>query len=100
MAHKYHIDLDKDGLKPFDPKSLEGCGDRFAVPITPNRMTKEDALKWVAHVLARTRGRELVGNYNPLLVGELLWEQASKWHLLAVHHIESVASQCSQFLKT
>jgi hypothetical protein len=70
------------------------------VPIIPIQMTKEDALKWVAHVLARTRGRELVGNYNPLLVGELFWEQSSKWQLLAVDHIERVSSQCSQFLKT
>ena len=61
---------------------------------------KEDALKWVAHVLAQTRGRELVGNYNPLLVGELFWEQSSKWQVLAVDHIERVSSQCSQFLKT
>jgi hypothetical protein len=99
-AHKYHFDVNKDGLKPLDPKSAEGYGDRFTVTIAPIRMSKENALKWVAHVLARTRGRELVGNYNPLLVGELFWEQSSKWQLLAVDHIEHVSSQCSQFLKT
>jgi hypothetical protein len=42
----------------------------------------------------------LVGNYNPLLVGELFWEQSSKWQLLAANHIEHVGSQCSHFLKT
>jgi len=98
VAHKYHIDLNKDGPKPLD--LAEGYGDRFTVPIIPIPMTKEDALKWVAHVLAQTRGRELVGNYNPLLVGELFWEQSSKWQVLAVDHIERVSSQCSQFLKT
>jgi hypothetical protein len=100
VAHKYHIDVDNDGLKPLDPKSTEGYGDRFTVTVPPIRMSKESALKWVAHVIARTRGRELVGNYNPLLVGELFWEQSSKWQLLAVNHIEHVSSQCSQFLKT
>jgi hypothetical protein len=100
VSHKYHIDLAKDGLEPFDPESAEGNGGRFTEPIAPIRMTNENALKWVAHVLARTRGRELVGNYNPLLVGELFWEQSSKWQLLAVDHIEHVSSQCSQFLKT
>ncbi|KAE9378323.1 dynamin family protein-like protein [Stipitochalara longipes BDJ] len=100
VAHKYHIDLDKDGLSPFDPKCTDGLGDRFGkTQITPIRWTKDEALKWVAHVLARTRGRELVGNYNPLLVGELFWEQSSKWRLLAVDHIECVADQCSKFLK-
>ncbi|KAN0108674.1 dynamin family protein-like protein [Hyaloscypha variabilis] len=100
VAHKYHIDLDKDGLSPFDPKCADGLGDRFGkAQITPIRWTKDEALKWVAHVLARTRGRELVGNYNPLLVGELFWEQSSKWQLLAIDHIECVADQCSKFLK-
>jgi hypothetical protein len=58
VAYKYYIDLDKDGLKPFDPNSVEGYGDGFVVLIMPIRMTKENGLKWVAHVLARTRGRE------------------------------------------
>lgn len=101
VAHKYHIDLDKDGLSAFDPNCTEGLGDRFAkVQITPIHWTKDMALKWVSNVLARTRGRELVGNYNPLLVGELFWEQSSKWKLLAVDHIECVADQCSKFIKT
>jgi hypothetical protein len=90
----------KYSLKPFDPKSANGYTDRFTVPISPIRITNEDALKWLAHVLVRTRGRELVGNYNPLLVGELFWEQSSKSQVLAVDHIEYVSSQCSQFLKT
>ncbi len=46
----------------------------------------------------RTRGRELPGNFNPLLVGELFWEQSSKWQKLAEDHVESVAQVCSRFL--
>src|SRR6266542_3712167 len=42
VAQKYHIGLDKDGLKPFDPNSAEGYGDRFVVSIAPIRMTKEN----------------------------------------------------------
>ncbi|PMD57289.1 dynamin family protein-like protein [Hyaloscypha bicolor E] len=101
VAHKYHIDLDNDGWSGFDPNCADGLSDRLGkTQITPIRWTKEMALKWVANVLARTRGRELVGNYNPLLVGELFWEQSSKWQLIAVDHIECVADQCSKFLKT
>jgi len=101
VAHKYHIDLDNDGWAGFDPNCAGGLSDRLGkTQITPIRWTKEMALKWVANVLARTRGRELVGNYNPLLVGELFWEQSSNWQLIAVDHIECVADQCSKFLKT
>ena len=61
-------------------------------------MSSSEALKWVSQVLLRTRGRELSGNFNPLLVGELLWEQSSNWHQLAMDHIEGVAHVCSHFL--
>lgn len=46
----------------------------------------------------RTRGRELSGNFNPLLVGELFWEQSSKWNALAADHVEWVAQVCRDFL--
>lgn len=46
----------------------------------------------------RTRGRELSGNFNPLLVGELFWEQSSKWNALAADHVERVAQLCRDFL--
>jgi hypothetical protein len=100
-AHKYHIDLDKDGLSPFDPDSAVEFKHRFNPnSIMPIKMSKEKALKWVGAAQAQSRGRELPGNYNPLLVGELFWEQASKWELLAKEHVETVSFQCSKFLKT
>ncbi|TVY58349.1 Interferon-induced GTP-binding protein Mx [Lachnellula cervina] len=100
-AHKYHVDLDKDGLAPYDPNSAKEFKHRFNPDsITPIRITKDKALKWVGAAQAQTRGRELTGNYNPLLVGELFWEQASKWESLAKEHIDTVSHQCSQFLKT
>lgn len=100
-AHKYHVDLDKDGLQPYDANSARDFKHRFSPEsITPLKISKEKALKWVGAAQAQTRGRELPGNYNPLLVGELFWEQASKWEMLAKEHISTVSSQCSAFLKT
>lgn len=65
---------------------------------TLTNMSYPKALEWVHQVLKRTRGRELPGNFNPLLVGELLWEQCLNWHYLAMEHVERVAHVCSQFL--
>ena len=65
----------------------------------PTKLSNPDALNWVREALARTRGKELSGNFNPLLIGELFWEQSSKWHRLAVDHVEEVASQCSRFVR-
>ncbi|TAQ90934.1 hypothetical protein B7494_g709 [Chlorociboria aeruginascens] len=64
----------------------------------PIRLSKKAALKWVRSGLVRTRGKELVGNFNPLLIGELFWEQASHWHSLATSHVEAVSDICTQFL--
>lgn len=57
-------------------------------------------MEWVRRVLTRTRGRELVGNFNPLLIGELFWEQASSWHAMAEDHLEDVSRICNKFLES
>jgi len=40
----------------------------------PKTMANKEALDWVGKVILRTRGRELAGNFNPLVIGELFWE--------------------------
>lgn len=64
----------------------------------PIQLSKAEAIEWVRKALVRTRGKELVGNFNPLLVGELFWEQSSGWKQLAVDHIEEVSCACETFL--
>ena len=44
----------------------------------PIHRSKRQAIEWVREALLRTRGRELPGDFNPLLVSELFWEQSSK----------------------
>lgn len=91
-GHKYQIDTSKIGWIP-SPRSLDTDDS-----LSPAPMNKAGALAWVRSVLIRTRGRELVGNFNPLLVGELFWEQCSYWRRLAVDHLDEVAQMCSKFL--
>lgn len=64
----------------------------------PVRWTREQMLTWVNTVLVRCRGKEPIGNFNPLVLGELFWEQSSKWQSLAEKHIEQVAEVCHTFL--
>ncbi|KAI3326552.1 interferon-induced GTP-binding protein Mx [Xylariaceae sp. AK1471] len=89
-GHKFQVDL-------FDQWSTQ------RTPTQPGddsqiKLSKKDALDWVRKVLVRTRGKELVGNFNPLLVGELFWEQSSGWKQLSVDHIEEVSRVCEKFL--
>ena len=66
---------------------------------TPRAMSKVQALNWVKEVLDRTRGRELPGNFNALVVGELFWEQPSKWREFAERYLRRVMQLCTHFMK-
>lgn len=60
---------------------------------------KRKALDWVKETLIQTRGRELAGNFNPLLVGELFWEQSQNWECFAQKHIEEISQLCNNFVR-
>jgi GTPase SAR1 family protein len=62
-------------------------------------MTYEEALDWVKQAVRRNRGKELQGNFNPLLIGELFQTQSSKWTTLAKDHINLLDEVCSIFLE-
>jgi len=86
-------DVESEATKPdVVPVVLRGG---FVPPI---HRSKPEAMEWVRKALLRTRGRELPGNFNPLLVGELFWEQSSKWYRVAESHVEDVADVCNRFL--
>lgn len=62
-------------------------------------MSYPDAIQWVKCILVRTRGRELPGNFNPLLMSQLFWEQSENWEILALEHIDRVDALCNQFIR-
>ncbi|CAG8980945.1 hypothetical protein HYALB_00003804 [Hymenoscyphus albidus] len=61
-------------------------------------MMKEQALDWVRKAIIRNRGKELVGNFNPLTIGELFWELSENWQNLATAHVNDRADLCTRFL--
>ena len=63
-------------------------------------MSHQEALDWISKVLVRSRGKEPIGNYNPLIIGELFWELSSKWKTLAEDHVDQVADMCNMFTNT
>ena len=62
-------------------------------------MTHDKALEWVKQAMRRNRGKELAGNFNPLLIGELFKIQSSPWESLASEHISLLDDTCSNFLE-
>ncbi|KAG8527769.1 uncharacterized protein KY384_007923 [Bacidia gigantensis] len=95
-GHKFDFPKDeKSYQKPFKAKATEFKEHSIPAPI---QISREKALEWVEEVFDHTRGKELAGTFNPLLIGELFWEQSSKWEAFAKQHVEQVALSCEQFL--
>jgi GTPase SAR1 family protein len=92
-GHSYHIAMSDDPRDDIDLSlSVSSPASK------PVRLSRSQAHSWVSDVVHRNRGRELPGSFNPLVVGELFWEQSVKWPDLAKAHVEEVAEVCRQFL--
>ena len=65
----------------------------------PRKMSRAKAIEWVVDTLQRSRGQELPGTFNPLLIGQLFWQQSEPWETLAQAHIHEVAQVCQTFVQ-
>ena len=102
-GHKYQVDMSGQANTPPPPPQATGVStllenQSLSKPTSPQTLGRDEALAWARRVLVRTRGRELMGNFNPLLVGELFWDQCSNWQTLAKQYLEIVEKICSKFL--
>ncbi|KAF2628857.1 hypothetical protein BU25DRAFT_466787 [Macroventuria anomochaeta] len=64
----------------------------------PKKLTRDAAVDWVKKTLERTRGYELPGTFQPMLISGLFWEQSSPWEEIALDHINKVANTCKEFV--
>lgn len=102
-GHKYNIEDEGDAVGDAAAKNDDEGTPRSLTPpedsLVPYDLSRDEALQWVRQVLLRNRGKGLLGNFNPLLIGELLREQASNWAHMAGEHIDLVSSICTRFLQ-
>jgi hypothetical protein len=92
-------DLDCGGEVLEDKVSLCALARERDPPKEDQSMTHEQALGWVKQAIRRNRGKELTGNFNPLLIGELFKIQSSPWEKMASDHISLLDDICSSFLE-
>lgn len=88
-AHKYQIHFN-----PSNPPDLTKANKS-----QPIALSKSEALQWVRRTMLRSRGVELVGNFNPQLIAELFWEQSDPWENLAMNYVQKVNNLCEKFIK-
>ncbi|KAK2764801.1 dynamin family protein [Colletotrichum kahawae] len=103
---KFAEDLQKRGHKYFfssvaekGPAGKENIDENHtATSASPKPLSKKESVAWIQKMILRSRGTELIGNFNPHLIGELFWEQSQPWENLTSSHIEKVSQLCKNFL--
>ncbi|KAI9832289.1 MAG: hypothetical protein M1819_004467 [Sarea resinae] len=83
-------------------KRLRVEGSRWQIveePTGPRCLTRARAIERVILLIQRSRGKELPGTLNPLLVGELFREYASPWEGIAKEHVVTVWKKVHAFLE-
>ncbi|CAN9170146.1 unnamed protein product [Alternaria alternata] len=66
----------------------------------PKKLTRQEAVEWVKKTLERSRGYELPGTFQPMLISQLFWEQSQPWEQIASQHVSTIASACKEFIDT
>ncbi|KFY24130.1 hypothetical protein V493_05413 [Pseudogymnoascus sp. VKM F-4281 (FW-2241)] len=71
---------------------------KISSPSDKDSRTRKEAITDACRLLKRSRGRELPGLPNPLLVGELFREYSRPWEVLARNHIKNTWDVTTKFL--
>ncbi|EME83982.1 uncharacterized protein MYCFIDRAFT_187187 [Pseudocercospora fijiensis CIRAD86] len=101
-GHKFRVWATKDAAGTNSKHDLPEPAmdeDYSAAKDLQKVLSRAQAVEWVKQILIRTRGRELAGNFNPLLMSQLFWEQSEHWEELASQHIDRVSALCCAFAK-
>ncbi|USP81055.1 hypothetical protein yc1106_08329 [Curvularia clavata] len=101
-GHKYLLGAADDDEAAKELKKLkeqEESDDLTGLPV-PKKLTRDEAIQWVKKTLERSRGYELPGTFQPLLISQLFWEQSGLWEEIASQHIFNLARACKEFAYT
>lgn len=63
------------------------------------KVSREDFIDEIRELLSASRGRELPGMFNPLIVGDIFFEQSKPWEGIARDHLQSTWDAVKTFLE-
>jgi len=61
-------------------------------------ITRDRFIDHIQHLMKRTKGRELPGTFNPMIVSDLFLEQSTPWEAIARSHVDRVWKAAKEFL--
>ncbi|KAJ4365360.1 hypothetical protein N0V95_000507 [Ascochyta clinopodiicola] len=62
-------------------------------------VTKKQMINWVKKIYLNSRGRELPGTYNHMVLSELFHEQSCRWRDMSRDHLLTVSSIVDKFVR-
>ncbi|KAI3321064.1 dynamin family protein [Xylariaceae sp. AK1471] len=65
----------------------------------PNEVTRDSFIGEVQELMRRTRGRELPGRFNSLIVTDLFLQQSKPWKNIVLDHVDSCWTAAKRSLK-
>jgi hypothetical protein len=92
-------EIEEDLKAQEELKDLEEHPSLMFLP-KPKKLTRQEAIEWVKKTLERSRGYELPGTLQPMLISQLFWEQSQPWEQIASQHVSTIASVCKEFIDT
>lgn len=97
-GHKYYIRGDSSTEPPTGQDEEPEQETSNQRKLRPLKLTREEAIERVVQILKRSRGREIPGAFNPMLIGHLFLDQSEQWDAITQDHINTVAVTCKSFL--
>lgn len=64
----------------------------------PMNMSRQEYLEHAKSLLIRSRGRELPGTFNPMLIADLFHEQCTPWRSIVLQYVEAIWTAARDFL--
>ena len=61
-------------------------------------ISRDKFIDHIQHLMKRTKGRELPGTFNPMIVSDLFLEQSAPWEAIARSHVDKVWKAAKEFL--
>ena len=62
-------------------------------------ITKDEFIDEISDLLRKSRGRELPGMFNPLIVGDIFHQQSEPWDSIAQEHLQATYYAVKNFLE-
>ncbi|KAH7021592.1 P-loop containing nucleoside triphosphate hydrolase protein [Microdochium trichocladiopsis] len=100
FVQNYNEDFAANVLKNGQRHHIKEEGEEASsTPTDATSISRDDFIERIVAKMSRSRGRELPGSFDPMIIAELFREQASPWEALAASHVQRTWDACKVFLR-